>query len=88
MKRTLLAGAAAVGVATLLWADPLSAASENAPHEHDASHPHHVLNASGCHDIQAPDMGGSPRGTHRAAINNGASTNDGMHHGTCEGHDH
>ena len=85
MKRTITAFAAAAGVAALLWADPLAAQSDNPPHQHDASHPHHVHNPSGCHDVQAPPMGGSARGTHRAALNNGMNS-DGMHHGTCASH--
>ena len=87
MKRTLAAAfAAAIGVGGMLWADPLSATSDNSPHSGPGAHAHHVYNESGCHDVQSPDMGGSERGTHRAALNNGAPSHDGMHHGTCQQH--
>lgn len=86
MKRTITAFAAAAGVAALLWADPLAAENGEPPHRHDGSHPHHVHNSSGCHDIAAPNMAGYPGGgTHRAAVNNGMD-NDGMHHGPCSTH--
>ena len=87
MKRTIIASAAAVGVGALLWASPLAATGENSPHSGPGAHPHHKVNASGCHDIQAPPMEPGSRGLHRAALNDDDG-HDKMHHGTCAGHGH